>query len=92
MTPQDFDDFVDVVNNEINDVDLTLRRSRDERDGRTVIVLVNTKDDEIAQVATNYTTNEIAYFKQLVRRVSRGSSTTHPAFFYSIARDDCTIR
>ena len=67
MTPQNFDDFVDVVNNEINDVDLTLRRSRDERDGLTLIVLVNTKDDEIAQVATNYTTNEITYFKQLVR-------------------------
>lgn len=33
-------------------------------------IKVNTKDDEIAQMATDYTPLEIAYFKAVVRGLS----------------------
>lgn len=38
---------------------------------------VNTVDGEIAQIATDYTAVELAYFKQLVRRI---------LFFYKLQR------
>lgn len=37
----DFADFIAVINGEIAEVDMTLKRSRDERDGRPVIALVS---------------------------------------------------
>lgn len=37
----DFAEFIAVINGEIAEVDMTLKRSRDERDGRPVIALVS---------------------------------------------------
>jgi hypothetical protein len=87
---RDFGDFVAVINKEISDIDLALRRSVDEYNGTAIIALVrqlglrcvarililmrfytikqvNTKGDEVAQLATTYTANEIAFFKRVVR-------------------------
>ncbi|KAF7725862.1 hypothetical protein EC973_009194 [Apophysomyces ossiformis] len=66
---KDFADFLGDINGQINDIDLALRRSHDEKDGHAVIGLVNTKDDEISQVATNYTPSEITYVRQLIEMI-----------------------
>ncbi|GAB5588427.1 hypothetical protein Unana1_03327 [Umbelopsis nana] len=65
----DFSDFVAVINKEISDVDLALRRSVDEYNSSAIIALVNTKGDEIAQLATTYTANEIAFFKRVLELI-----------------------
>ncbi|KAI9313481.1 Nse1 non-SMC component of SMC5-6 complex-domain-containing protein [Dichotomocladium elegans] len=62
----DFDEFVATINGEINEIDLALRRSRKEADGTPIIALVNTREDEVAQTATNYTPAEITYLRQLL--------------------------
>ncbi|CAO3687433.1 unnamed protein product [Umbelopsis vinacea] len=51
------------------DVDLALRRSVDEYNGTAIIALVNTKGDEVAQLATTYTANEIAFFKRVLELI-----------------------
>jgi len=65
----DFGDFVAVINKEITDVDLALRRSVDQYNSSAIIALVNTKGDEVAQLATTYTANEIAFFKRVLELI-----------------------
>ncbi|KAG0171098.1 Non-structural maintenance of chromosomes element 1 [Apophysomyces sp. BC1034] len=65
----DFAAFLTAINRQINEIDLALRRSHDEKDGHAIIGLVNTKDDEISQVATNYTASEITYVRQLIELI-----------------------
>ncbi|CDS07746.1 hypothetical protein LRAMOSA01695 [Lichtheimia ramosa] len=73
----DFDEFVATINDEINEVDMVLRRSRDETNGVPVIALVNTKEDQIAQCATNYTPSEIVYFRQLLEMIVMADDETY---------------
>ncbi|KAI8136884.1 Nse1 non-SMC component of SMC5-6 complex-domain-containing protein [Fennellomyces sp. T-0311] len=63
---EDYVEFISTINHEISDIDMTLRRARDERDGSAIIALVNTKEDEVAQIATTYTPSEITYFRQML--------------------------
>ncbi|KAI9498136.1 Nse1 non-SMC component of SMC5-6 complex-domain-containing protein [Zychaea mexicana] len=65
----EFAEFISDINAQINDIDLSLRRSRDERDGSPLVGLVNTKEDEVAQIATKYTASEIAYFRQMLELI-----------------------
>ncbi|KAI7871623.1 Nse1 non-SMC component of SMC5-6 complex-domain-containing protein [Spinellus fusiger] len=64
-----FEDFIAYINQSINEFDLSLRRSHDERDGHAVIALVNTLDDDIAQISTDYTPGSITYFRQLIEMI-----------------------
>ncbi|KAI9029046.1 Nse1 non-SMC component of SMC5-6 complex-domain-containing protein [Phycomyces nitens] len=65
----DFSEFVACINQGINEIDLALKRSHNERDGNPVIALVNTLDDEISQLATDYSPGTIMYFRQLVEKI-----------------------
>ncbi|KAI7858399.1 Nse1 non-SMC component of SMC5-6 complex-domain-containing protein [Circinella umbellata] len=65
----EFDDFFNVINAEIGEIDLALRTTNDERDGSTLLGLVNAKEDEIAQIATKYTPNEITYFREMLETI-----------------------
>ncbi|KAL0088195.1 hypothetical protein F4703DRAFT_1926931 [Phycomyces blakesleeanus] len=65
----DFSDFVACINQGINEIDLALKRSHNERNGVPVIALVNTLDDEISQMATEYSPSTIMYFRQLAENI-----------------------
>ncbi|KAF9908694.1 hypothetical protein EC991_009622 [Linnemannia zychae] len=62
----DFSDFVDKVNGALNNVELEIRRTKDEATGEEVLALTNTNEQKIAQVATGYTPLELEYFKHLM--------------------------
>ncbi|CAG8471992.1 477_t:CDS:10 [Ambispora leptoticha] len=61
-----FGDFIDTINAKLNFVELEFRKSHDEDTGEEVLALVNTSDDEIAKLATDYTPLEISYFRALI--------------------------
>jgi len=60
------EDFITAINDKILGIDMEFRKSLDEMTGSPMWVLVNTRGDDIAQIATEYTAVEIAYFKHLV--------------------------
>ncbi|KAG2367530.1 Nse1 non-SMC component of SMC5-6 complex-domain-containing protein [Suillus spraguei] len=66
---EDWDLFVISINNSLNSLDLEFRHLTDEQTGREMYAMVNRKDDEIAQMATDYTPVEIAYFKAVVEQI-----------------------
>ncbi|KAI9245233.1 Nse1 non-SMC component of SMC5-6 complex-domain-containing protein [Phascolomyces articulosus] len=65
----EFNEFISVINHEISEISLSLRITRDETNGSSFIGLVNTKEDELAQIATKYTPNEITYFRQMIETI-----------------------
>lgn len=61
-------------------IGLEIRRMVDEVNGTHLVAIVNTKDDEIAQMATGFTSHEIAYVKALVADIF-----TAPGNAYSLS-------
>ncbi|KAI0079952.1 hypothetical protein K474DRAFT_1682971 [Panus rudis PR-1116 ss-1] len=57
------------VNNALNPLNLELARSNIQETGSEVYALVNRQGDEVAQLATDYAPNEIAYFKAVVEQI-----------------------
>ncbi|KAH0827088.1 Nse1 non-SMC component of SMC5-6 complex-domain-containing protein [Lanmaoa asiatica] len=70
---QAWDKFVSDINTALNPLDLEFRHLADEETGVEMYAVVNTKDDEIAQIATEYTPLEIAYFKAVVEQIMLAS-------------------
>ncbi|KAI9571235.1 Nse1 non-SMC component of SMC5-6 complex-domain-containing protein [Boletus coccyginus] len=68
-----WDKFVSNINTSLNSLDLEFRHLTDEQTGIEMYSVVNTKDDEIAQMATDYTPLEIAYFKAVVEQIMLAS-------------------
>ncbi|KAK0459645.1 Nse1 non-SMC component of SMC5-6 complex-domain-containing protein [Desarmillaria tabescens] len=64
-----WDDFVAKVNKSLDALDLGFRLVQDEWTGKRMYVLANLKDDEVAQLATDYTAGEIAFFKAVVEQI-----------------------
>ncbi|RUS20981.1 Nse1 non-SMC component of SMC5-6 complex-domain-containing protein [Endogone sp. FLAS-F59071] len=64
-TEDGFPNFIATVNDGVSQLDLEVRKMLDEIDGEPSWALVNTNDDEIAQLATEYSAAEITYFKRL---------------------------
>ncbi|KAK0210670.1 Nse1 non-SMC component of SMC5-6 complex-domain-containing protein [Desarmillaria ectypa] len=64
-----WDDFVARVNKSLDALDLGFRLVQDELTGKKMYVLANLKDDEVAQLATDYTAGEIAFFKAVVEQI-----------------------
>lgn len=59
-------DTVDEINTSIEPFGFQLKRFVDEYSGKPWTAFVNTKSDDLAKVATEYTPQEIAYFRTLV--------------------------
>ncbi|TFY81763.1 hypothetical protein EWM64_g2245 [Hericium alpestre] len=75
-----WDDFISRINESLNPIDLELASSTDEKTGRQMFALVNRNGDEVAQMATDYSPLEIAYFKALVEQIMLA-----PNYSYSIS-------
>ncbi|KAJ7470701.1 Nse1 non-SMC component of SMC5-6 complex-domain-containing protein [Mycena latifolia] len=65
----EWDAFVAKLNESLNPLDLEFRHLQEETTGRVMYAIVNRKDDEIAQMATDYTPGEIAFFKAMVEQI-----------------------
>ncbi|EJU05410.1 hypothetical protein DACRYDRAFT_92739 [Dacryopinax primogenitus] len=63
---QPFQNALELVANALSPIGLEIRALVDEGTKQKMIAIVNTKGDAIAQVATEFTPNEIAYFKLIV--------------------------
>ncbi|KAI0362237.1 hypothetical protein OH77DRAFT_32714 [Trametes cingulata] len=64
-----WDNFVTSVNEALNPLDLEFAHLHDEVSGKEMYAVVNRKGDEIAQMATEYTPVEIAYFKAVLEQI-----------------------
>ncbi|KAG5353981.1 hypothetical protein C0989_011469 [Termitomyces sp. Mn162] len=64
-----WDEFVTKINRSLDSLDLEFRHLHDENSGTQMYALVNRKGDEIAQMATEYTAAEIAFFKAIVELI-----------------------
>lgn len=62
-------DTIAQLNSAILKFDLELRRGFDQETGETLWALVNTSDDDIALLATTYTSSELSYFKALIEAI-----------------------
>ncbi|KAJ7774760.1 Nse1 non-SMC component of SMC5-6 complex-domain-containing protein [Mycena metata] len=65
----DWEAFVVKVNKELDPLDLEFRHQLEEVGGKDMYAIVNRKGDEIAQMATDYTPGEIAFFKAMVEQI-----------------------
>ncbi|KAJ6596828.1 Nse1 non-SMC component of SMC5-6 complex-domain-containing protein [Mycena vulgaris] len=61
--------FMVQVNESLDPLDLEFRHMQEETSGRVMYAIVNRKDDDIAQMATDYTPGEIAFFKAMVEQI-----------------------
>lgn len=57
------------VNNALTPINLEIRRMIDEQTEKHMLAIVNTKADEIAQLATQFTSHEIEYIKILIEKI-----------------------
>ncbi|KAJ3915764.1 Nse1 non-SMC component of SMC5-6 complex-domain-containing protein [Lentinula edodes] len=68
-TEEAWDEFIQGVNTSLNDLDFEFKSIQDEVDSKRLFAMVNRKDDELAQVATDYNAVEIMYFKAIVEQI-----------------------
>ncbi|KAI8877055.1 hypothetical protein K501DRAFT_230922 [Backusella circina FSU 941] len=61
--------FIADINKQLEDLDFSLRRSYSERGGEAFLILVNVKQDELTQLSTTYTADEIFYIRELFERI-----------------------
>ncbi|KAJ3798711.1 Nse1 non-SMC component of SMC5-6 complex-domain-containing protein [Lentinula aff. detonsa] len=67
--PEIWDEFIESINISLNDLDFEFKSIQDELDGKKLFAMVNRKDDELAQLATDYNGVEITYFKAVVEQI-----------------------
>lgn len=58
--------YITIANTAIHDYDLEIRSTLDQRDRTRLYALVNTASDELTQVATTHTADEIAFLKRVL--------------------------
>ncbi|KAF8136697.1 Nse1 non-SMC component of SMC5-6 complex-domain-containing protein [Boletus edulis] len=89
---QAWDKFVTEINTSLNPLDLEFRHLMDEQTGIEMYAVVNTKDDEIAQMATDYTPLEIAYFKAVVEQIMLASHEAYSVSSLAALREVSSLK
>ncbi|KAI9274225.1 Nse1 non-SMC component of SMC5-6 complex-domain-containing protein [Sporodiniella umbellata] len=64
--PVDFAIFISQINKSLEDLDYSLRRSKNERTGTEHLSLVNIKQDKIVELASNYSPVELKFCRSLI--------------------------
>ncbi|KAJ1959144.1 hypothetical protein H4R35_007670, partial [Dimargaris xerosporica] len=64
--PEPLDAFIGHINSQLDCIHLELRSTQDETTGDRIWALVNTKGDDIAKLATNYSPAELNAFKHVI--------------------------
>ncbi|KAF8557236.1 hypothetical protein OG21DRAFT_1505435 [Imleria badia] len=89
---QAWDKFVSEINKSLNPLDLEFRHLMDEQTGVEMYAVVNTKDDEIAQMATDYTALEISYFKAVVEQIMLASREAYSVSSLAALREVSSLK
>ncbi|KAI0636855.1 Nse1 non-SMC component of SMC5-6 complex-domain-containing protein [Trametes polyzona] len=66
---QSWDNFVTSVSDALSPLDLEFTHMHDEVTGKEMYAVVNRRGDEIAQLATEYSATEIAFFKAVLEQI-----------------------
>ncbi|KAI0028114.1 Nse1 non-SMC component of SMC5-6 complex-domain-containing protein [Vararia minispora EC-137] len=82
-----WDEFVAQINDSLNSLDLEFSRLHDEETGKEMWALVNRRDDDVAQVASDYSPQEIAYFKALVDEIMTAPNNAFSVSSIAAMRD-----
>ncbi|EJD05811.1 uncharacterized protein FOMMEDRAFT_78233 [Fomitiporia mediterranea MF3/22] len=61
--------FLDKIKRLLDPLDLEFARFKDEDTGVVMYAITNTKSDEVAQLASDYSATEIAFFKAIVEQI-----------------------
>lgn len=64
--PENFAGFLDAINKNLRAFDMEIRRGVSEDDGNIHFGLVNTAEDEHSKMATDYSPNDITFFKKVM--------------------------
>ncbi|KAL5490279.1 hypothetical protein ACEPAI_5112 [Sanghuangporus weigelae] len=62
-------EFLNKIQRMLDPLDLEFARSKDEETGKIMYAITNTKGDEVAQLASDYSPAEIAFFKAVVEQI-----------------------
>ncbi|KAG6854633.1 hypothetical protein C0991_004235 [Blastosporella zonata] len=87
-----WDAFVTKINKSLDGLDLEFRHLHDEDSGKEMYALVNRKEDEIAQIATEYTPPEIAFFKAIIDLIMTAPRESFSASSTAALREVSTIK
>lgn len=58
--------FISALNKELDTLDYSLRLSRNEQDGDMYLIMVNTNQDAVTELATMFTAVDMAFIRELV--------------------------
>ncbi|KAF8522234.1 Nse1 non-SMC component of SMC5-6 complex-domain-containing protein [Hysterangium stoloniferum] len=72
-----FDNYINTINRHLEPLDFKLNCTADEATGKKIWAMINLKSDELAQIATDFTPVEIAFFKALVDQIILASSQSY---------------
>ncbi|KAH8106987.1 Nse1 non-SMC component of SMC5-6 complex-domain-containing protein [Cristinia sonorae] len=86
-TQEAWDEWVTQINKSLNPLDLELAHMIDQGNGRVLYALVNRKGDEVAQIATEYSATEIAYFKNLIEQIMLAPNETYCISSFAALRE-----
>ncbi|CAO3634795.1 unnamed protein product [Cunninghamella echinulata] len=70
VEPVDFPTFIGVINHQLNDLDYAIRQTHNQRTGIPLYILINAKQDEMTQIATNYDANQLEYLRKLIELIT----------------------
>ncbi|KAG6818180.1 hypothetical protein H0H87_000085 [Tephrocybe sp. NHM501043] len=84
--------FVTKINKSLDSLDLEFRHLHDENSGKEMYALVNRKDDEIAQMASEYSAAEIAYFKAIIELIMTAPRESFSASSTAALREVSAIK
>ncbi|GJJ12094.1 hypothetical protein Clacol_006335 [Clathrus columnatus] len=77
LSKNDFDQHIQELNGHLESVDFKIASTIDETTGAKIWAFINTKSDELAQLATHFSPVEIAYFKAVVEQIILASSESY---------------
>lgn len=66
ITQDDFNSMISAANNALSPLDYVIRSTRGQEDNERYNALVNTTSDELTQIATTHSKDEIGYVKRLL--------------------------
>lgn len=58
--------FISALNKELDTLDYALRLSQNEQDGDMYLIMVNTNQDAVTELATTFTAVDMAFIRELV--------------------------
>lgn len=76
--------FISALNKELDTLDYSLRLSRNEQDGDMYLIMVNTNQDAVTELATTFTAVDMAFIRELVLNLYAYKYRTRLLTYFSL--------